>query len=291
MRFNLSRLVLVSILTSAGCMGASGGDPAGTGGSGGGAGGSGGSRGGSSGGTGGSATGGSGGATGGTGGTATGGSGSATGGTGGSATAGTGGAGGRRTGGSSAADASTGGTSGTGSDATASDSGGPSSDAPSTPPRDAGPINVEGPIPPYEGPPVGPEVTMDCPGDPDGRVHRVQGHFPGRAPLRPADLGPLQHRERHLQLLGHARGQEAQPHQHRPQPAHRGPLVTELADRRPDVQRRHLLGKVRQQGDGGDAGPHHHDRHRPRLHGRERDNVSPIPARRSRAACSIAGST
>src|SRR6185369_2339207 len=29
-----------------------------------------------------------------------------------------------------------------------------------------GAIDVSGAIPPYEGPPVGPEVKMDCPGDP-----------------------------------------------------------------------------------------------------------------------------
>src|SRR4051794_20645772 len=38
--------------------------------------------------------------------------------------------------------------------------------APAPPKGDGGVPNYEGAIPPYEGPPVGPEVKMDCPGDP-----------------------------------------------------------------------------------------------------------------------------
>jgi hypothetical protein len=45
------------------------------------------------------------------------------------------------------------------------DGGATTSDGPAAP-RDSGPINLEGQIPPWEGPPVGPEVKMDCPGDP-----------------------------------------------------------------------------------------------------------------------------
>jgi hypothetical protein len=97
----------------------------------------------------------------------------ATGGTGGVATGGaggtaTGGAGGTASGGSPGKDTGAGGDPGTGADASApgKDGGGSATDGPGKPPGDAGPINLEGAIPPYEGPPVGPEVKMDCPGDP-----------------------------------------------------------------------------------------------------------------------------
>jgi hypothetical protein len=154
MPFNLSRLVLVSILAGAGCAGAAG--P--------GAGGSSGGAGGSDEGAGGSPAGGSGGR-GGAGGKATGGAGGlATGGVGGAAT---GGAAGMPMGGAPGEDAGAGGSPGTEADASATtaDGGGTLADGPGKAP-DAGMINLEGPIPPYEGPPVGPEVKMDCPGDP-----------------------------------------------------------------------------------------------------------------------------
>jgi len=140
MRFNLPRLVLVSMLAGAGCSGAGGHGPGGATDSGG--------SGGSEEGTGGSPSGGSGGRSGGTGGTATGGAGGGT-------------------GGSPTVDAGAGGAPGAGVDAAnAGDGGGASTDGPGKAPGDAGMINLEGQIPPYEGPPVGPEVKMDCPGDP-----------------------------------------------------------------------------------------------------------------------------
>jgi hypothetical protein len=67
-------------------------------------------------------------------------------------------------GGSSGADARTGPEPAVDATATASD-GAIAADGPGTAP-DGGAINVEGKIPPWEGPPVGPEVKMDCPGDP-----------------------------------------------------------------------------------------------------------------------------
>jgi hypothetical protein len=139
---NLTRLVLITFLSGIGC--SSGGHPAGagsdTGGSGGGEEGTGGSPTGGRTGTGGSA--------GGSGGTSTGGAGPATGG----ASGGEGGSGGDP---GASADAGP-----PGKD------GGTVTDGPGKPPGDAGPINLEGAIPPWDGPPVGPEVKMDCPGDP-----------------------------------------------------------------------------------------------------------------------------
>jgi hypothetical protein len=161
MKMSLGRLVLVAFLAGGGCSpaGSETPPPGGTGGSGGsssgGRGGSGGSTsaGGSS-GSGGSSVAGSGGS--GAGGS-TGGSAGTTGGSGGSA------------GGSGGSAGSTGGTPATdGAPAdsqTVSDTGtsdtGAATDAPSQ-----GPINVEGAIATWEIPPAGPEVKMDCPGDP-----------------------------------------------------------------------------------------------------------------------------
>jgi hypothetical protein len=143
MPFKLARFVLVSVLAAAGCSGSKG--PGGAGGS--------------------SDSGGSGGSDEGTGGSPTGGSSGGRGGTGGTAT---GGSGGSATGGSPAQeDAGVGGDPSTGADGSAT---GPdaatSSDGPGPSTRDGGMINLGGAIPPYEGPPVGPEVKMDCPGDP-----------------------------------------------------------------------------------------------------------------------------
>jgi hypothetical protein len=146
MQSNRPRLVLVAFLAAAGCAGSSG-HPSGAGGS--------------------SETGGAGGADEGTGGSTTGGRP----GTGGSAT---GGAGGSATGGAPEVDAGSGGSPGTGGQGgnvgqggNAGKDAGTSSDAPSQPGPDAGMINLAGPIPtPWDGPPVGPEVMMDCPGDP-----------------------------------------------------------------------------------------------------------------------------
>ena len=141
MRFTLSRLVVVSILAGAGCAGAGGHGMSGSGGSteSGGAGGveegTGGARSGGSGGTGGAVTGGKSGATGGAGGTST------------------GGAGGDP---EIKPDASV----------TERDGGSTVADGPGPATGDGGMINLAGAIPPYEGPPVGPEVKMDCPGDP-----------------------------------------------------------------------------------------------------------------------------
>jgi hypothetical protein len=138
MRFNLSQLVLVSILAAVGCSGAGhrpGGGPA-------------------------PDPGGSGGSTGGTGGSVSGGSGGG-GGSGGTATGGTGGT---ANGGATGADAAPADAPTPGPDASAT--GRDASDGPAKPPGDAGTPNLEGAIPPYEGPPVGPEVMMDCPGDP-----------------------------------------------------------------------------------------------------------------------------
>jgi hypothetical protein len=159
MKFNSGRLVLVAFLVAGGCAGPTepggsvGGQGGGTGGSGGGASGG---RGGGTGGGGarGAATGGA--AAGGAGGAAVGGTGgSASGGAGGGATGGSPGAGGGSGGGADA---------GADSNATGSDGGGTAVD--SQAPADMGMINLEGSIPPYEGPPVGPEVKMDCPDDP-----------------------------------------------------------------------------------------------------------------------------
>jgi hypothetical protein len=58
------------------------------------------------------------------------------------------------------------------------DAGGTPADGPATPPGDAGPINLAGLIPtPWEGPPVGPEVTMDCPGDPTAGFMEYSDNF------------------------------------------------------------------------------------------------------------------
>jgi hypothetical protein len=101
----------------------------------------------------------------------------------------TGGAGGEATGGASGGATSTGGSVGTGGSigttggsvgtggsgegtggapGGGADGGASTGDAssPPVPTTDGGAINVEGPIPPYVGPPVGPEVKMDCPDDP-----------------------------------------------------------------------------------------------------------------------------
>jgi hypothetical protein len=156
MRLKLGGLVVVSFLAGAGCTQSSNpiptDSPSGTGGS---------SD--SHEGTGGSSRGGSTGSGGNTSSSGTGGSSSGTGGsessgTGGSSSSGTGGgSGSNETGGTTgSADAATDATTGTDS---GTDTGG-SSDPGSYNP------NVDGPIPPYKGPPVGPEVKMDCPGDP-----------------------------------------------------------------------------------------------------------------------------
>ena len=171
MKLVVPRLVLVALFAVAGCSdsdgkggGGNGGSPPGSGGSGGSGGGAGGTPGG--GGSGGTTTGGSGGgATGGTGG-------SATGGAGGTATGGAGGAAG--------ADAGRDGSGGSAGDASApgSDGGGSASDAASDArASDAGPVNLEGWIPPYEGPPVGPEVKMDCPDDPTAGFTEYKDNF------------------------------------------------------------------------------------------------------------------
>jgi hypothetical protein len=147
MSFNLARLVLVSSLAAVACAGAGGQRPGGAGGSSSDPGGSGGSdepTGGSA-GRGGSA--GSGGRAGAGGSTPDAGE-----------AAGTGGAGPAADARTEAEDASAPGGKGGGGDA--------ASDGPGKTTADAGPINLEGAIPPYEGPPVPPEVKMDCPGDP-----------------------------------------------------------------------------------------------------------------------------
>lgn len=90
----------------------------------------------------------------------------ATGGTsGGTGGAATGGAGPTGTGGTASDDASAG-TGGAAPDTntTAPDSGETGADGPTGP--GTIPTNLDGPIPPWDGPPVGPEVKMDCPGDP-----------------------------------------------------------------------------------------------------------------------------
>jgi len=86
------------------------------------------------------------------------GTGGATGGAEGTATGGAPGTGGAGTGGASETEVDAG--------APEKDAGGTPADGPGKPPGDGGSINVEGPIPPWDGPPVGPEVKMDCPGDP-----------------------------------------------------------------------------------------------------------------------------
>lgn len=129
MRYSLPRLILVSTLIAAGCS-AAGGPGLGAGGAAVDVGGSGGTREGS-------------------GGSGSGGSGSG----GGPGGVGSGGAGGDPV---TLPDAS----------APDADAGGPVTDVSGQAPPDAGMININGEIPPYEGPPVGPEVTMDCPGDP-----------------------------------------------------------------------------------------------------------------------------
>jgi hypothetical protein len=151
MPFKLRSVLFVALIASAGCSPApSPSDPpSGTGGSA--AGGAGGNKPGSGGSP--SASGGSTGGSPSTGGSSGTGGASGNGGTGGSSD----------TGGSSGA----GGTGGSGTP----DDGGATSDVTvivdaTTPPGDGGPINLDGPIPPYEGPPVGPEVKMDCPEDP-----------------------------------------------------------------------------------------------------------------------------
>jgi hypothetical protein len=70
--------------------------------------------------------------------------------------------------GSPSGDGGAGGDPATEADAGASDrdGGGTVTDGPGQATGDAGMINLAGPLPPYEGPPVGPEVKMDCPGDP-----------------------------------------------------------------------------------------------------------------------------
>jgi hypothetical protein len=137
MRLNVPCLVLVSILTAVGCAGAGGHRPGGAGGPSTGSGGSGGGGGGGAGGT----------ASGGAGGTATGGAGG--------------------TAGSPSVDTGAGGEPGAGADAGATerDGGSAVADGPGPATGDGG-INLSGAIPPYEGPPVGPEVKMDCPDDP-----------------------------------------------------------------------------------------------------------------------------
>ena len=158
MRLNLPRFVFVSFLASGCAMpGGSPSDPGGPGGSGQGAGGT---RSGSSSGRGGT-VGESGGGSGSGGAVATGG----TSGSGGMMTGGAGGSGGSSgsmTGGAGGAAPNPDAAAGAGG--SAPDGGGPTDV--SAPPKDAGMPNLEGAIPPYEGPPVGPEVKMDCPGDP-----------------------------------------------------------------------------------------------------------------------------
>jgi hypothetical protein len=153
MRFHRQCVVLFAFLASASCTPGQGSD--GAGGSPAEPSGTGGSRPGTGGSSGGS--------------TATGGSSS---GSGGSSTSG--GIGGGQTGGSSGTggdspsdDASAGGTTGTEADASSpgSDGGGSASDAGPTGPGTV-PSDLDGPIPPWDGPPVGPEVKMDCPEDP-----------------------------------------------------------------------------------------------------------------------------
>ena len=149
MQLKLSRLILVSFVMGLGCS-----DSDGDNGGGAGAGGSSPGRGGSGGnvaGTGGSSTGGRGGTAGGTGG------GSGGGGAGGAPV---GGSGGTSNGGAAGADAAAGSDAEVGTDAARDATSG---DVRAT---DGGAINLEGAIPPWEGPPVGPEVKMDCPEDP-----------------------------------------------------------------------------------------------------------------------------
>jgi hypothetical protein len=84
-------------------------------------------------------------------------------------TGGSGGSGGSATGGAPGTGGGTGGSSETEVDAAApqKDAGATPTDGPAKPPVDPGSINLAGPIPtPWDGPPVGPEVMMDCPGDP-----------------------------------------------------------------------------------------------------------------------------
>ncbi len=84
----------------------------------------------------------------------------------------TGGAGGMTSGGAGGTGGPVGGSSGaggdpaTGADARATEDVGTVADGPRPTTGDAGMVNLAGSIPPYEGPPVGPEVKMDCPGDP-----------------------------------------------------------------------------------------------------------------------------
>ena len=170
MWFKLPRLVLFSVVVGASCTGASPGSD-GAGGSLGQPGGAGG-RGEASGGSPGRGSGGSP-ATAGTGGTTSGGAGgAATGGAGGPAT---GGADGTGTGGSASDDAAGGGTGGTGTDAAGPGGGG--TDATTPPGNGGGSIDLEGAIPPWEGPPVGPEVKMDCPEDPTAGLTEYKDTF------------------------------------------------------------------------------------------------------------------
>jgi hypothetical protein len=167
MRFNRHCVVLLSSLACASCTPA----PQGSDGAGGSSGnpGSGGQK--ATGGSSGSGTGGST-ATGGSGSTASGGGGGSA--SGGSEGTGSGGMSGTGTGGESPSDdAST----GTGGSTTGSDGGGTAAD--SGPPTGPGttPTNLDGDIPPWDGPPVGPEVKMDCPEDPTAGLMEYKDTF------------------------------------------------------------------------------------------------------------------
>jgi len=177
MRFKLGRLLVVALLAANGCTGSNPSpEPGGSGGTGGSSSSSGGRGGGGAPTTGGS----SGSATGGSGGTATGGAG-------GTATAGSGGTGGGAAGGTGGSNSGSGGSGGAaGADGPTADAtsqvdtggdGGKAPDGPAIPPGDAGPINLDGWIPPYVGPPVGPEVKMDCPDDPTMGFTEYQDNF------------------------------------------------------------------------------------------------------------------
>jgi hypothetical protein len=102
------------------------------------------------------------GTTGGSGGSSSGGSGGTV------STGGSGGSGGTVSTGGSTGSGGSGGESGSDGGTLAADTGTPAADSGSARPGDGGgvPANYMGEIPPYEGPPVGPEVKMDCPDDP-----------------------------------------------------------------------------------------------------------------------------
>jgi hypothetical protein len=173
MRFNRHSLVLVSTLALGSCTPASqdpdnaGGStqPSGTGGQKAGSGGSPSSSGGSgstaSGGSGSTNSGGSGG-------------GSASGGSEGTASGGTSGGSGGEPGGD---DASAGGTTGTGGSPAAPDGGGTAGDSGAPTGPGTIPTDLDGPIPPWDGPPVGPEVKMECPEDPTAGLMEYKDTF------------------------------------------------------------------------------------------------------------------